>query len=345
MKKRVIIIIMFLIITVLSVMNIKMKIAMDKLNKINYTNTETMNDSKTISKQTEEQEIVKEGMVKEIYEEIQVSEEVQKKLVTYRNILVLGIDSRQDIYSDSRSDCIIIVSINEVNHEIKLISVYRDTYLKIYDKSLDKITHAYAYGGSNLAIKSLNLNMDLDITEFITVNFDAVIKIINKIGGIELEVTDEEAKYITGVEHSGRYNLNGEQVLEYSRIRYTSGGDYKRTERMRDVFKTVFEKVKNMNTSEKIEVLDDLLPEVYTNISRQSIEELIPIAKEFKIVDDIGWPYSVQGITLDRWYGVPVTLEENVIKLHNEIFNNPKYQPSDNVKNISNQIIEKTGYK
>ena len=278
-------------------------------------------------------------------EDLNVSAQAEENLADFRNIAIFGIDSREDSYSKgNRSDCIIIASINNKTKEVKLVSVYRDTYVQIEGHGLDKITHAYSYGEAPLAIKTLNENLDLNIKEFVTVNFDAVQEIIDNIGGISMNITPEEVSHIPGLSKAGTYNLTGEQALAYARIRYATGGDYKRTERMRDVLTAVANKVKTMNISQLNKLVNDLLPKVYTNITASDIFSLLPSVPSFKITESIGWPYETKGITLDRWYGIPITLESNVTRLHQEVFGETDYVPSDNVKQISNEIIEKTGY-
>lgn len=278
-------------------------------------------------------------------EDLNVSSQVEENLSEYRNIAIFGIDSREDTYSKgNRSDCIIIASINNNTKEVKLLSVYRDTYVEIEGHGLDKITHAYSYGEAPLAIKTLNSNLDLNIKEFITVNFDAVKDIIDSIGGVEMSITSEEVPHISGITKAGTYNLTGEQALAYARIRYASGGDYKRTERMRDVLTAVANKVKTMNVSQLNNLVDELLPKVYTNITAADIFSLFPSIASFNITESIGWPYETKGITLDRWYGVPITLESNVKQLHQELFNETEYEPSETVKTISNSIVQRTGY-
>ena len=289
-----------------------------------------------------------------------VSSQVEENLSGYRNIALFGIDSRDSsLGRGNRSDCIIIASINNETKEVKLISVYRDTYVNIEGHGLDKITHAYSYGEAPLALKTLNENFDLNITEFATVNFDAVAEAINALGGVTIDVQQDELQYInqyieatsetTGisserVSSAGTHTLDGVQAVAYSRIRYTEGGDYKRAERMRTVVEAMVEKFKTKNISEMNQIIDQILPEVYTNITSSDIFSLLPSIASFKVTDSIGWPYETRGITLDRWYGVPVTLESNVQRLHQEAFGETDYTPSDRVKEISNQIIEKTGY-
>lgn len=278
-------------------------------------------------------------------EDIEINEKVEEKLTGYRNIAIFGIDTRDNTYEDSRSDCIVIASINHDKKEIKLVSVYRDTYLKITGRSLDKVNHAYWYGGPALSLSTLNTNLDLNITEFVTVNFEATKDIIDAIGGVEITVTDAEAKRIPGLEKGGTYLLSGEQALAYGRIRKIDN-DYVRTERMRTVISTAFEKVKTKNITELNKLVDMLLPEVYTNIEEKEIISLIPKMYSYKITESIGWPYETKGITLNGvWYGPPVNLEKNVSELHETLFGEENYEPTTTVKEISNSIIEKTGYK
>lgn len=278
-------------------------------------------------------------------DELSVSTQVEENLSEYRNIAIFGVDSRNDSYDKgNRSDCIIIASINNKTKEVKLISVYRDTYVQIEGHGLDKITHAYSYGEAPLAIKTLNTNLDLNIKEFVTVNFDTVKEVVDCVGGISMPITKEEVSHIPGISKAGTYTLTGEQALAYSRIRYASGGDYKRTERMRDVLTATANKVKTLNVSQLNKFVDQILPKVYTNITASDVFALMPSIASYKITDSIGWPYETKGKTMDRWYGIPITLESNVIQLHKEAFGEPNYIPSDTVKEISNKIIQKTGY-
>lgn len=159
-----------------------------------------------------------------------------------------------------------------------------------------------------------------------------------------MQITDEEVSHIPGITKAGTYNLTGEQALAYARIRHATGGDYKRTERMRDVLTAVVNKVKTFNISQLNTFVDKTLPRVYTNITANDIFSLLPSVTSYKITDSIGWPYETKGITMDRWYGIPITLESNVIQLHNKVFDEQDYTPSETIKKISNDIVAKTGY-
>ena len=295
-------------------------------------------------------------------EEIGITKEVSDNLSGYRNIALFGVDSRNhNLEKGNRSDCIIIASMNNKTKEVKLISVYRDSYLQIKGHGLDKVTHAYSYGSAELALNTLNTNLDLNIHEFVTVNFDAVAEAVDQLGGVEINIeSQEEMKYlnsyigetsrVTGkhtpnVTRTGKQTLNGVQAVAYSRIRYTAGGDYKRAERMRTVMEAMLTKLKTKSLGEISNFVDNLLPKVYTNISANDILALAPSIMNVKITESIGWPYKTKGITLDRWYGVPITLEENVKRLHQEAFGEENYEPTNTVKEISNKIINKTGYR
>lgn len=293
-------------------------------------------------------------------EELQINDEVEESLSGYRNIAIFGVDSRSsNLGKGNRSDCIIIASINEKTKEVKLASVYRDTYVQIQGHGLDKINHAYSYGEAPLALGTLNTNLDLNVKEFVTVNFDAVAEAVDELGGVQINVEQNEIEYlnmyqtetakVTGKEikqvtKSGLQTLNGIQAVSYGRIRYTAGGDYKRTERMRDVIEAMLKKLQTKSIGEINTLLDNILPKIYTNISTGSIISEIPSITKYKITDSIGWPYNTKGKTMTLWYGIPITLESNVVQLHQELFGESDYKVSDTVKEISNKIIEKTGY-
>ncbi len=293
-------------------------------------------------------------------EDLGITETVSQDLTGYRNIAIFGVDSRSDDYGrGNRSDCIIIASINNDTGDVKLISVYRDTYVNIDGHGLDKITHAYSYGEAPLAIKTLNKNLDLNINEFVTVNFDAVSEAVDKLGGVQLNITADEIKYINGyidetsrvtgktanhITEPGTYTVDGVQAVSYSRIRYTDGGDYKRAERMRTVIEAMFNKLKTRNVAQISAFADSILPHVYTNITSNDIIAMVPSMTKYKVTESIGWPYNTKGKTMDRWYGIPVTLESNVTQLHKEAFGDTDYVPSETVKSISQSIVNKTGY-
>lgn len=292
-------------------------------------------------------------------DEISVSE--NENLNKYRNIAIFGVDSRSDSYGKgNRSDCIIIASINTETHAVKLISVYRDTYVQIEGHGLDKITHAYSYGEAKLALKTLNENLDLNITDFVTVNFDAVADAVDALGGIKMQITSAEVQYINGYidetsqvtgkksEHitkAGTYTLDGVQAVAYSRIRYTAGGDYKRTERMRDVITAMIAKLKTKSVTQINKIADKILPKVYTNLDLSDMLSMLPALASFNVAESAGWPYNNKGAMINKIsYGIPVTLASNVEQLHKEVFEDEDYVVPESVKTISDKIVKKSGY-
>lgn len=275
--------------------------------------------------------------------DIEINEGVEEKLEGYTNIALLGLDARDNTFANSRSDCIMIISINNDTKDVNIVSVYRDTYLQIDGHGLDKVTHAYAYDKAPLALSTINTNLDLDITKYVTINFNSVINIVDAVGGVSIDVSSAEATQIPGISGAGTYNLNGKQALAYGRIRKIDN-DYARTERMRTVLIKLFEKVKGLPYGKLNSLIDELLPQVYTNITQSEILSYASKITQYNIKQNFGWPYEIRGITLTAWYGVPVTLESNVRKLHEDLFTNEEYEVSETVKNISQQIINKTGY-
>lgn len=316
MKKALKILGIILAIVIIVVVAVGFYFVKTKLNKINYENV------------TKEEIIVNEG--------------VEEQLTGYTNIALLGLDARDNTFANSRSDCIMIISINNETNDVKIASVYRDTYLQIDGIGLDKVTHAYAYGKAPLALSAINTNLDLDITQYVTINFDSVVNIVDAIGGVQVTVTSAEATQIPGLSGAGTYNLTGTQALAYGRIRKIDN-DYVRTERMRTVVIKVFEKVKGLTLTQLNSLIDKLLPEVSTNITQTEILSYASKIAQYNVVDNFGWPYEVRGYTGTAWYAAPVTLEENVKQLHENLFANEEYEVSETVKEISKQIINRTG--
>ncbi|WP_338627192.1 LCP family protein [Clostridium baratii] len=188
---------------------------------------------------------------------------VKNKGVT--NIALFGIDAQEG--KTGRSDAIMILTIDKDHDKIKLSSIMRDSYTDINGRGKDKINHAYAFGGPELALNTINKTFNLSIDKFITVNFTSLPKIVDKIGGIEMNLTEGDLKYMKYTDLStGKNTLNGTQALSYARIRY-DGGDQRRTERHRNVITAIFNKIKSMPVSSYPGTLNELLPLVSTNIS------------------------------------------------------------------------------
>ena len=209
-------------------------------------------------------------------EEVGITEEVEEKLSPYNNsvinIALFGVDSYDG--STGRSDSIIIATIDTIHKKLKLTSIMRDSYVNISGIGNDKINHAYAFGGPQLAIKTLNENFDLNIQDFVAVNFDSLPKIIDMLGGVTVDVTEEEVSHISGINSAGTYNLTGAQALAYSRIRYATGGDYVRTERQRTILTKMYEKILSINPTQYTSFLSEGLSMLQTSLDYSKILEL-----------------------------------------------------------------------
>ena len=275
--------------------------------------------------------------------QIEVTEGVKEDLSGYRNIVLFGIDDADGYIG--RSDCIIIFSINQQTKKVRMTSIYRDTYVEVPGHDYTKINHAFAYGKAPLAMSTINRNLDLNITEYVTINFQVVKNIVDLVGGVKIDVTSKEATQIPGITSAGTYNLTGEQALAYGRIRKIDT-DYQRTERMRTVIDKVFSKVKKMSPLEMNKIADKILPEIHTNITKAEITDTIKDVKSYSIGESIGWPYNVEGKMINKvWYGIPKTLQKSVQKLHEDLFDEKDYQTTETVNSISDKIIKKTGVK
>ncbi|MDF2539556.1 MAG: hypothetical protein K0S76_2577 [Herbinix sp.] len=286
--------------------------------------------------------------------EIIQNEEVEPE-TGYRNIVLFGVDSRENTLKEgTNSDTIIIASINNKTKEVRLVSIYRDTYSNIPGEGYDKINAAYRIGGYSLAISTINTNFDLDIKEYVTVNFLAVVKVIDELGGITLDITEEELPYLNGYVHElnkindskvpdlknyGKQHVNGTQATAYARIRYTSGGDFKRTERQRIVIGRIFEKVKSSKLSTINALINEFFPQVSTNLGNLEILNLAKSVFSYHITDQTGFPFETDIHNYKRVsYVFPVALDANVKKLHKFLFDEPNYTPSKKVREYSEKI-------
>lgn len=278
----------------------------------------------------------------------------------YINILLLGVDSRDmSNIQGTRSDAIMVVSINEETNDVRVISTYRDTYLKMGDTStFDKITHACVYGGPEMTMKSLNQAMDLNIENYVVVNFKAVADLVDAVGGIMVDVQDYEIKQLNKytiqtannigrteyqtVSAPGMQMLDGCQAVSYSRIRKGVGDDFKRTERMRTVLTKVFGKMRTMSFSEIKALIPMMTPQIQHNMEMEDIMALAGRLPSFNILGSTGWPYNVTtGFIGPTSYVLPVDLTANAVKLHQEMFLQEDYVPSSTLTSISAQLAAK----
>ena len=281
----------------------------------------------------------------------------------YYTVAVFGVDSRDgNVEKGALSDVNMIVNVDRESGDIQLISIYRDMYSMIdEDGKFHKFNQAYVEGGPDQALETLNRNLDLDIKDYITVNWKAVIDAINILGGVDLEITDAEFKYMnsfiaktveaTGVgsyelEHAGMNHLDGVQAVAYARLRLMDT-DFNRTERQRKVVSLAFDKAKNANFSTLYSILVAVLPQTSTNVG---IDNLIPFAKDiskYHLSETTGFPFDKDTKKMHkRDYVVPITLKSNVIALHDMLYGKIpgySYTPSETLVKISNKIIKDTG--
>ena len=278
----------------------------------------------------------------------------------YTNIALFGLDSREgELDGGVQSDCIMIASINNETNDVKLVSIYRDTLLQQADGTYEKANSAYNRGGPEEAISLLNRNFDLDIQNYVSVNFNALVDVIDSLGGIELDMTQEEAFYSNGYafetaqvvgqemkpikEEAGIQLLDGGHAVGYARIRYTDGNDFKRTERQRVVLQKVAEKAKKANLLTLNEIVDKVFPQISTNLTLKDMMGFAANIMDYNIVQTGGFPYQVTTDESvrehDGSYVVPIGLRSNVEQLHRELFGEEAYVPSEKVQQINDEII------
>jgi LCP family protein required for cell wall assembly len=214
------------------------------------------------------------------------------------NIALLGIDTR-DIHNDTgtRSDSIIVASINRITKNIKVVSIPRDSYVNIEGYGFDKLNHAYAFGGPTLTVKTLNQNFDLNIKDFVVVNFFGMGDIIDLLGGVDIDIEDEEVQYVNEflsssagdknpnpipLTNSGYQTLTGNQAVAYSRVRSTIGDDFKRTERQRTVLLSLGKKYEHIDTSTITSIVNNLAPLLKTNLN---IDDMLNLSREILTSD------------------------------------------------------------
>ena len=288
---------------------------------------------------------------------------VESEVLTgYTNIALFGVDARDGILkAGAHSDVIMIASINNATKDVKLVSVYRDTYLDNTNEEYRKATECYFYGGPERAINMLNKNLDLNIEDYVTVDFNAIATTVDALGGVDIDIQEDEVEHLNNylVETSqvlgidsyenisgpGMQHLDGLHALSYCRIRYTTGDDFKRTERQRAVLQQLFEKAKTMDILTLNNLADELLDMCVTSMTLNEILALIQDIASYNIVNTTGFPFNSQGQTLPDAGDcvVPKTLSENVLQLHRYLFGTDGYEPSPTVESISEEIIYRTG--
>lgn len=308
-------------------------------------------------------------------EEIVINPAVEEKIETtmkgYRNVALFGVDSTTGaLDKNTRSDTIMIASINQDTGECKLVSVYRDTYLNLSNDTYNKCNTAYAKGGPKMAMNMLNMNLDMNITDFVTVGFAGLRDTIDALGGVEIDVTEAEIHYLndyqismvgkttdgehftanagtdyTPVTTAGRQTLNGLQATAYCRIRYI-GNDFQRTQRQRTVLLAVAEKAKKASPATLNEIANKVFSEVYTSLDLPEILELLSDIAKYEVVDQAGFPdmdmLTTGTIGAKGSCVVPKDLTDNVAWLHKFLFGDGDYVPSEQVQSYSDIIKSDT---
>ncbi len=283
----------------------------------------------------------------------------------YRNIALFGVDSTSGaLTKNTRSDTIMIASINQDTGECKLVSVYRDTYLNLSNDSYNKCNAAYAKGGPEQAINMLNMNLDMNITDFVTVGFAGLTDTIDALGGVYIDVDDSEISHLnnyqlciaedlkrtyTPVAETGYQLLDGLQATGYCRIRYTAGDDFKRAERQREVLSAVADQAKKASLPQLTSTADAVFNEVYTSLDLAEIVDMLGNVGTYYISDTAGFPQESNRATgtigSKGSCVIPLSLEDNVKWLHEFLFDAKDYEPSETVKKCSQQIYDDTnGY-
>lgn len=298
----------------------------------------------------------------------------------YRNIALFGVDSRDgQLDKSTRTDTIMIASINLDTKEVKLVSVYRDTWLNLSTDSYNKANAAYSRGGYKQAIAMLNMNLDLNIEDFATIGFDGLIDVIDAVGGIEIDVKQAEIQHInsyqismvgrptgelnangepnyeakeyveyTPVTQAGVQTLNGLQATAYARVRYV-GSDLERAARQRTVLTKVAKKAMTLNPATLNKIADAVFPKVLTSLKLSEILDLLKDIASYDIGETTGFPFEDHIVPNGRVGSasvvVPVDLEKNVSLLHEFLFEDENYEPSDTVKKCSQKIASDTGIR
>lgn len=326
-----------------------------------YVVTITTSTVKKTDVSTDNIEVNEEAVQKMEQQQKDKEESAGGKSKGYRNVVLFGVDSREGaLEAGSRSDSIIIASLDQDTNEVQLISVYRDTYMNTGSR-YEKCNAAYARGGPEQAMTMLNKSLDLNITDYVTVGFEGLIEAIDALGGVEVDVDVHEICHINNyqlcmaeelgcdyeeVYESGLQTLNGMQATAYCRIRYTKGDDFKRSERQRNVLEAMMVKAQSASLTKLSNAVLAIMPNVSTSLDVSEILSMLGSAATMKVTDSEGFPFEENRklATVGKTGAciVPYSLEENVQILHNIFYDDPDYEVSSEVKEFSAQIAEQT---
>lgn len=283
----------------------------------------------------------------------------------YTNIAIFGLDNRTSgVYSSGNSDAIMIASINNDTKEVRLVSVYRDTYLNVAAEAdagweFRKANYAYNHGGAEAAVRMLNQNLDLDIKDYVAVDFYALSEVVDLLGGIELDIEEgkmmeeinvyiAETAAITGreahmIDHAGVQTVDGVQATAYCRIRHDVN-DFRRAQRQREVISRIIEKTKASDLLTINKIVDTALADISTDFTAQQLVALASHLLSYKLTQTAGFPFALYTFDQSRKYiVVPCDLAANVKQLHAYLFDEEDYTPSQTVLNISDAIYQDTG--
>ncbi len=279
----------------------------------------------------------------------------------YLNVALFGLDSREnDLGRGNRSDTMMIASLNKETKEVKLVSIYRDTLLQLDDGTYNKANAAYSFGGPEGAISLINRNLDMNIEKYVTVNFNALVDVIDALGGVDIAMAAPEVVHmnnycvetseVTGKSYTkiepevdGTYHLNGVQAVSYSRIRYTEGGDFKRASRQQLVLSLIAEKAQSMSLSSINKIIDSVFPQVSTNFTLSEMVSYAKDIKKYKLGESMGFPANNTFGMLDGPGSVVLadTLCSNVLDVHGFLFGSDGYKVSSNIEKIEDEIAYK----
>lgn len=314
-----------------------------------------LNRTELLSKVTYDEDVVKESVN-------ELTEETLETMEQYTNIALFGLDTRQagSLGKGNRSDTIMVASINNETKDVKIISIYRDSYLNLANDKYRKCNEAYSIGGPEQAVAMLNMNLDLKIDHYMSVDFLAVSEVVDLIGGVEIEVDEYEIEHLnnytvetskvtgkttTKLKTTGLQNLDGVQATSYCRIRYTKGDDFKRTERQREVLEAIAAKAKTLTPTKLDSIVKAVFPMCATNMTVDQLLAIAADALSYNIVETSGFPFEVitDSVGSAGSCVIPVDLEANVKQLHQTLFGATDYTPTEKVVEISDKIKNDTG--
>ena len=284
-------------------------------------------------------------------EDAEIAQEVleREEVKDIENIALFGVDNSGAKYNEERSDAMKIISLNKTDKTIAITSVERDVVVYIpgdYQK-YGHFNWAYWFGGPKLAVQTLNYNLDLDITKYVTFTFGAVEDLVDLLGGIDVELTGNEAATVGIGSYAGTYTLNGKQALSYSRIRKPDS-DFTRMERQNYVIQAVMNKLKNQDILTIMNIVNEMLPSINTNLTVNEIKDYITSLLSYDLgnieqykepsgeYNDIETCPGLGGYIVRSYSGMVENLHKNIYKVDS-------YEVSQRVKDNEERIYSTYG--